>query len=104
MVVYSDDDDSDDEYSDIGGSLLDLTQMPAREIGVGVSGMRQGGQPVGDGEQTGRGRGRRGADCHRVADHGLAGLQQRERLVRPADLDPQRRRRDDRGGWRYRRR
>ncbi|MBV9948750.1 MAG: hypothetical protein JOZ69_18020, partial [Myxococcales bacterium] len=47
MVVYSDDDDSDDEYSDIGGSLLDLTQMPAREIGVGVSGMRQGGQPVG---------------------------------------------------------
>ena len=47
MLVYSDDNDSDDEYSDIGGSLLDLTTMPASEIGVGVTGARSGGQPPG---------------------------------------------------------
>ena len=48
MVVYSDDDDSDDEYSDIGGSLLDLTTSPnATELGVGVDGSRAGGQPPG---------------------------------------------------------
>jgi hypothetical protein len=51
MVVYSDDADSDDEYSDIGGSLLDMTPLntngtPA-ELGVGVSGSRTGGQPPG---------------------------------------------------------
>jgi hypothetical protein len=28
MVVYSDDDDSDDEYNDVAGSLLDMTTMP----------------------------------------------------------------------------
>jgi hypothetical protein len=48
MVVYSDDNDSDDEYSDVGGSLLDMTTMPnATELGVGVNGSRQGGQPPG---------------------------------------------------------
>jgi hypothetical protein len=49
MVVYSDDDDSDDEYSDVAGSLLDLTTMPnATEFtNTGVTGVRQGGQPPG---------------------------------------------------------
>jgi hypothetical protein len=48
MVVYSDDDDSDDEYSDVGGSLLDMTTSPnATEMGVGVDGSRLGGQPPG---------------------------------------------------------
>ena len=27
MVVYSDDNDSDDEYGDMGGSLLDMTMI-----------------------------------------------------------------------------
>jgi hypothetical protein len=48
MVVYSDDNDSDDEYSDVGGSLLDMTTMPnATELGMGVNGARNGGQPPG---------------------------------------------------------
>jgi hypothetical protein len=50
MVVYSDDNDSDDEYTDVGGSLLDMTPLPGNpptELGVGVSGSRQGGQPPG---------------------------------------------------------
>jgi hypothetical protein len=50
MVVYSDDSDSDDEYSDVGGSLLDMTPLPngtPTELGVGVSGSRTGGQPPG---------------------------------------------------------
>ena len=49
MVVYSDDDDSDDEYSDVAGSLLDMTTTPnATEVGTtGVTAMRTGGQPPG---------------------------------------------------------
>ena len=47
MVVYSDDNDSDDEYSDVGGSLLDMTTAPATELASGVTGPRQGGQPPG---------------------------------------------------------
>ncbi len=47
MVVYSDDADSDDEYSDIGGSLLDMTTTPATAVGVAVDANRMGGQPPG---------------------------------------------------------
>ena len=48
MVVYSDDNDSDDEYSDVVGSLLDMTTAPnATELGVGADGNRMGGQPPG---------------------------------------------------------
>jgi hypothetical protein len=50
MVVYSDDNDSDDEYTDVGGSLLDMTPLPnapATELGVAVNGQRSGGQPPG---------------------------------------------------------
>jgi hypothetical protein len=47
MVVYSDDNDSDDEYSDVGGSLLDMTTSPPTELANGVTGPRQGGQPPG---------------------------------------------------------
>jgi hypothetical protein len=49
MVVYSDDDDSDDEYSDIAGSYLDMTMNPAREFPGGVTngGHGGGGQPPG---------------------------------------------------------
>jgi hypothetical protein len=52
MVVYSDDNDSDDEYTDISGSLLDMTPlpgMPAAQLGVGANPNRfaQGGQPPG---------------------------------------------------------
>jgi hypothetical protein len=48
MVVYSDDDDSDDEYSDVAGSYLDMTTMPnATEFAGGVTGIRMGGQPPG---------------------------------------------------------
>ena len=50
MVIYSDDNDSDDEYTDIGGSLLDMTPLPAApasELGVAVNGQRSGGQPPG---------------------------------------------------------
>jgi hypothetical protein len=47
MVVYSDDDDSDDEYSDVAGSYLDMTTNPATEFPGGVTGVRQGGQPPG---------------------------------------------------------
>jgi hypothetical protein len=44
MVVYSDDDDSDDEYSDVTGSLIDMTTMNA--IGTAYAG-RGSGQPPG---------------------------------------------------------
>jgi hypothetical protein len=47
MVVYSDDADSDDEYDDVGGSLLDMTTTPATEFAGGVQGQRMGGQPPG---------------------------------------------------------
>jgi hypothetical protein len=49
MVVYSDDDDSDDEYSDIAGSYLDMTTNPATELPGGVTqgGHQGGGQPAG---------------------------------------------------------
>jgi hypothetical protein len=50
MVVYSDDDDSDDEYSDVAGSFLDMTPLPsnpAREFAGGITGARAGGQPPG---------------------------------------------------------
>ena len=45
MVVYSDDDDSDDEYSDVAGSFLDMTPLPnnpAREFAGGITGVRVG--------------------------------------------------------------
>jgi hypothetical protein len=45
MVVYSDDDDSDDEYSDVTGSLIDMaTKQP---IGTMFAGQRGQGQPPG---------------------------------------------------------
>jgi hypothetical protein len=47
MVVYSDDDDSDDEYNDVAGSYLDMTTNPATELQGGVTGIRMGGQPPG---------------------------------------------------------
>jgi hypothetical protein len=47
MVVYSDDDDSDDEYNDVTGSYLDMTTNPATEFAGGVTGIRMGGQPPG---------------------------------------------------------
>jgi hypothetical protein len=47
MVVYSDDDDSDDEYDDVAGSYLDMTMNPATVFPGGVTGIRQGGQPPG---------------------------------------------------------
>jgi hypothetical protein len=49
MVVYSDDNDSDDEYTDISGSLLDMTRLPAAQLGTGANPDRtmQGGQPPG---------------------------------------------------------
>jgi hypothetical protein len=50
MVVYSDDDDSDDEYSDVAGSYLDMTPLPgnpATEFAGGITGVRMGGQPPG---------------------------------------------------------
>jgi hypothetical protein len=47
MVVYSDDDDSDDEYNDVAGSYLDMTTTPATELQGGVTGIRMGGQPPG---------------------------------------------------------
>jgi hypothetical protein len=47
MVVYSDDDDSDDEYNDVAGSYLDMTTNPATELQGGVTGVRMGGQPPG---------------------------------------------------------
>jgi hypothetical protein len=52
MVVYSDDNDSDDEYTDISGSLLDMTPLPnapAVQLGTGANPNRlaQGGQPPG---------------------------------------------------------
>jgi hypothetical protein len=51
MVIYSDDNDSDDEYSDVAGSYLDMTTMPnATEFpgGIGAKGGNGGGgQPPG---------------------------------------------------------
>jgi hypothetical protein len=53
MVVYSDDNDSDDEYTDVSGSLLDMTPIangqPAVQLGTGANPDRnsQGGQPPG---------------------------------------------------------
>ena len=52
MVVYSDDNDSDDEYSDLAGSELDMTPLfanPAKELDGGVTrgGFSGGGQPPG---------------------------------------------------------
>jgi hypothetical protein len=54
MVVYSDDNDSDDEYTDVSGSLLDMTPIadgggPAVQLGTGANPnrMQQGGQPPG---------------------------------------------------------
>jgi hypothetical protein len=49
MVVYSDDNDSDDEYSDVGGSYLDMTTNPATEFPGGITqgGGGGGGQPPG---------------------------------------------------------
>jgi hypothetical protein len=44
MVIYSDDDDSDDEYSDVTGSLLDMTNKTA--LGTAYAG-RGTGQPPG---------------------------------------------------------
>jgi Tol biopolymer transport system component len=44
MVVYSDDDDSDDEYSDVTGSLIDMTTK--QPIGTAYAG-RNTGQPPG---------------------------------------------------------
>jgi hypothetical protein len=44
MTVYSDDDDSDDEYSDVTGSLIDMTSLSA--IGTAYAG-RGSGQPPG---------------------------------------------------------
>jgi hypothetical protein len=52
MVVYSDDDDSDDEYADVSGSLMDMTAAAGPTIiggGANVFGrlMPGGGQPPG---------------------------------------------------------
>ncbi|MDP8999638.1 MAG: hypothetical protein M3O46_05950, partial [Myxococcota bacterium] len=49
MVVYSDDNDSDDEYSDVAGSYLDMTMNPATMFpgGVARGGNAGGGQPPG---------------------------------------------------------
>jgi len=53
MVVYSDDNDSDDEYTDVSGSLLDMAPLamgqPAVQLGTGANPnrMQQGGQPPG---------------------------------------------------------
>jgi hypothetical protein len=46
MVVYSDDDDSDDEYSDVTGSLIDMTtKMPIGNMNA--TGGNRSGQPPG---------------------------------------------------------
>jgi len=45
MVVYSDDDDSDDEYSDITGSLIDMTTK--QPVGTSAAGGNRSGQPPG---------------------------------------------------------
>jgi hypothetical protein len=49
MVVYSDDNDSDDEYNDVAGSYLDMTTNPATEFPGGITrgGGGGGGQPPG---------------------------------------------------------
>jgi hypothetical protein len=49
MVVYSDDNDSDDEYSDVAGSYLNMTTNPATLFPGGVTrgGGGGGGQPPG---------------------------------------------------------
>jgi hypothetical protein len=47
-VVYSDDADSDDEYGDVAGSLLDMTTTPtATQYPGGVTGAGMAGQPPG---------------------------------------------------------
>jgi hypothetical protein len=51
MVVYSDDDDSDDEYSDVSGSLIDMTTAPNPTVIGGVAG---GGGLLGGPRQGGR--------------------------------------------------
>jgi hypothetical protein len=43
MVVYSDDNDSDDEYGDVGGSELDMTPLPAGVATEFAGGITQGG-------------------------------------------------------------
>ncbi|MDP9150784.1 MAG: hypothetical protein M3O36_12710 [Myxococcota bacterium] len=43
MIVYADDNDSDDEYSDVGGSLLDMTVNPPIPLGTACMGTRCGG-------------------------------------------------------------
>jgi hypothetical protein len=45
MVVYSDDSDSDDEYADVGGSLLDMTTLQdgGQAVQIGDSGLNGGG-------------------------------------------------------------
>jgi hypothetical protein len=45
MVVYSDDDDSDDEYSDITGSLIDMASM--QPVGTSAALSNRSGQPPG---------------------------------------------------------
>lgn len=45
MVVYSDDDDSDDEYSDVTGKLLDMTKTPPALLAGGTG--KSSGQPPG---------------------------------------------------------
>jgi len=43
MVVYSDDNDSDDEYNDVAGSELDMTPLPAGVAVEFAGGITQGG-------------------------------------------------------------
>jgi hypothetical protein len=45
MVVYSDDDDSDDEYGDVSGKLLDMTKAPPVLVTGGTA--KNSGQPPG---------------------------------------------------------
>ncbi len=45
MVVYSDDDDSDDEYGDVTGKLLDMTKKPPTLLAGGTA--KDSGQPPG---------------------------------------------------------
>ena len=45
MVIYSDDDDSDDEYGDVTGKLLDMTKSPPTLLAGGTT--KSSGQPPG---------------------------------------------------------
>jgi hypothetical protein len=45
MVIYSDDDDSDDEYGDVSGKLLDMTKTPPSLLTGGTG--KSSGQPPG---------------------------------------------------------